>query len=52
MNLIGTFGLDRSHMEAVRMCFFIASFAAIHDSGPLPAMEGVRGLFTRVYIPY
>ena len=30
----------------------IDSFASIHDSRPLPAMEGVRGLFTRVYIPY
>ena len=30
----------------------ITSFASIHGSRPLPAMEGVRGLFTRVYIPY
>ena len=30
----------------------IITFAMIHDSRPLPAMEGVRGLFTGVPIPY
>ena len=29
----------------------ITSFASIHGSRPLPAMEGVRGLFTG-FIPY